>query len=84
MTKIMGNIAAAQFAIDHKITGPSLTVSTACSSGGDAITTAALLLQSGAADAIVCMGGESTVNPAVFPELGPGWRPLPFWPQRPL
>ena len=70
MTKIMGNIAAAQFAIDHKITGPSLTVSTACSSGGDAITTAALLLQSGAADAIVCMGGESTVNPLFFQSLG--------------
>ena len=32
LTKAMGNIAAAQFAIQHKIQGPSLTVSTACSS----------------------------------------------------
>lgn len=70
MTKIMGNIAAAQFAIDHNITGPSLTVSTACSSGGDAITTAALLLISGAADAVLVMGGESTVNPLFLQSLG--------------
>ena len=37
LTKAMGNIAAAQFSIQHKIQGPSLTVSTACSSGGDAV-----------------------------------------------
>ena len=38
--KILGNIAAANIAIEHNIQGPSFTVSTACSSGGDAINTA--------------------------------------------
>ena len=59
MTKIMGNIAAAQLAISHGLRGPSLTVSTACSSGGDAIFTACLLLESGMADVMVVMAGEA-------------------------
>lgn len=59
LSKIMGNIAAAQFAINHAVKGPSLTVSTACSSGGDAITTACMLLELGAADAIIVMAGEA-------------------------
>ena len=57
--KLMGNIAAASFAIEHSLRGPSFTVSTACSSGGDAVTLAALLLESGAADAMVVMAGEA-------------------------
>ena len=61
MTKYMGNIAASQFAIHHGIQGPSLTVGTACSSGGDAVTLAALLLQSGMAEAVVVMAGESAL-----------------------
>ena len=36
----IGNIAAAQIAIAHGIHGPSLTLNTACSAGGDAIMTA--------------------------------------------
>lgn len=58
-SKIMGNIAAAHFAIENKIKGPSFTVSTACSSGGDAITLASLLLEGGLADAMVVMAGEA-------------------------
>ena len=61
LTKAMGNIAAAQFAINYKIQGPSLTVSTACSSGGDAIKIASLLIESGAADAMVVMAGEAAI-----------------------
>ena len=57
LTKAMGNIAAAQLAIAHGIQGPSMTVGTACSSGGDAITLAALLLRAGAADA--CATGRT-------------------------
>ena len=41
--KFIGNIAAAQIAIAKVYRGPSLTVSTACSSGADAISTAAML-----------------------------------------
>ena len=66
LSKYMGNIAAAQFAISHGIKGPSLTVSTACSSGGDALVTASMLLRSGEADSIVVMAGESAISPLVI------------------
>ena len=59
MSRILGNIAAAQFAISHHIQGPSLTVSTACASGNDAIATACTLLKAGDTDTMVVMGGES-------------------------
>ncbi len=55
----IGNIAAAQIAIAHGIRGPSLTLNTACSAGGDAMMTAAMLLRSGEAEAILAVGGES-------------------------
>lgn len=69
MTKAMGNIAAAQFAICNKIQGPSMTVSTACSSGGDAISLAALLMRFGAADAMVVMAGEAAICPTLIQSL---------------
>ena len=55
----IGNIAAAQIAIVHGSRGPSFTLNTACSAGGDAIMTAAMLLRSGEADAVLAVGGES-------------------------
>lgn len=61
LTKYMGNIAAAQFSIRHGLTGPSLTVSTACSTGGDAINLAAMLLETDRADAVVVMAGEAAL-----------------------
>lgn len=61
--KIIGNEAAAQVAIEKGYRGPSLTVSTACSSGGDAISTACMLLMSGQADAVLAMGTESALSP---------------------
>ena len=65
----MGNLAACQFSIMHQITGPSLTVSTACSSGGDAITMGTMLLRSGMADAVVVMAGEAAICPAFLQSL---------------
>jgi len=61
--KALGNMSAAQLAVTHHIQGPSLTVSTACSSGGDAIMTAAMLLRTGEADIILVVGGESILCP---------------------
>ena len=55
----IGNIAAAQISIAHGITGPSMTLNTACSAGGDAIMTAAMLLRTGEVDAVLAVGGES-------------------------
>ena len=69
MTKYMGNMAAAQFAIRHGIRGPSLTVGTACSSGGDAVTMGALLVKSGMADAVVVMAGEGAICPPAILSL---------------
>lgn len=63
MPKIIGNEAAAQVAIAKGYRGPSLTVSTACSSGGDAISTACMLIMSGQADAVLAMGTESALSP---------------------
>ena len=65
----IGNIAAAQIAIAHGIHGPSLTLNTACSAGGDAIMTAAMLLLSGEADAVLAAGGESILCPIVVSGL---------------
>jgi len=72
LSKVMGNIAAAQLAIHHSIRGPSLTVSTACSSGGDAITIAAMLLEGGLADTMVVMAGESAISPLLVHSLALG------------
>ena len=69
LTKAMGNIAAAQFSINHKIKGPSLTVTTACSSGGDATTIASMLIRSGMADAVVVMAGEAAICPPLVQSL---------------
>jgi 3-oxoacyl-[acyl-carrier-protein] synthase II len=63
LTRVLGNLAAAQLAIHHDIKGPCYTMTTACSSGGDAVSTAAMLLETGAADAMVVMAGESAICP---------------------
>ena len=65
----IGNIAAAQISIAHGITGPSMTLNTACSAGGDAIMTAAMLLRTGEADAVLAVGGESILCPIVVAGL---------------
>lgn len=84
LVKCMGNIAAAHFSITHKLTGPSTTVSTACSSGGDAITLAAMFLRTGMADAMMVMAGEAAVCPTMIQSLSkiqalsPTGESLPF------
>ncbi len=61
--KIIGNIAAAQIAIAKGFRGPSLTVTTACSSGADALSTGIMLLKSGEADVVLCVGAEAATSP---------------------
>ncbi len=63
ITRIIGNIAAAQIAISKGLKGPSLTVSTACSSGIDAITTGIMLIEQDMADAVICVGAEAATSP---------------------
>lgn len=69
LPKILGNLGAAQIAISYGIHGPSFTVSTACSSGGDAICMAAMLLNAGEADVMLVAGGESAHCPIILSTL---------------
>ena len=69
LTKAMANIAAAHLCIHFGMTGPCMTVSTACSSGGDAVTLASMFLRSGRADAMVVMAGEEAVCPTMIQSL---------------
>lgn len=69
LPKILGNLGAAQIAIAYGIHGPSFTVSTACSSGGDAICIAAMLLNSGEADVMLVASGESSHCPIIMSTL---------------
>ncbi|MBQ7456883.1 MAG: beta-ketoacyl-[Desulfovibrio sp.] len=54
-----GNMGAAQAAILFGAKGPSLTVNTACSAGGDAILMASLLLRQDLCDSVLVLGGDS-------------------------
>ena len=67
--RILGNIAAAQIAIAHGISGPSVTLSTACASGGDAVSASAMLLLADEADAVLAVGAESILCPLVIYSL---------------
>ena len=66
---VLGNMAACLIAMRYGFHGASLTVNTACSSGGHAIMTAAMLLRSGELDCVVCAAGESAVNPVIMQSL---------------
>lgn len=67
--KILGNLASAQFTIAKGIHGPSYTLNTSCSSGGDALSMAATIIMSGQAEAMVVMGGESNLCEIVLGSL---------------
>lgn len=63
VTQVIGNELAAHIAIEKGYRGPSMTVSTACSSGGDAVSLACMMLRAGMADAVVAVGTESALTP---------------------
>ncbi|MCR5291940.1 MAG: beta-ketoacyl-ACP synthase II [Eubacterium sp.] len=69
ITKIIGNVGAAQIAIAKHLAGPSLTVSTACSSGLDAITVGNMLIESNMADIVICVGAEAATCPVTIEGL---------------
>ena len=69
LPKCLGNVCASQIAIEHDIHGPSMTLNTACASGGDAITLSTLMLQSGFADVMVAVGAESGTEPILIQSL---------------
>lgn len=69
LAKSLGNICASHIAIEHGIKGPSMTLNTACASGGDSIALSAAMLQSGMADVMIAAGGEAGVNTILIQSL---------------
>jgi 3-oxoacyl-[acyl-carrier-protein] synthase II len=60
---IMGNAASGVVAMRHGLQGPVFGVMSACASGAHAIGTAARLIESGEAEAVIAGGAESTLTP---------------------
>ena len=69
LPKSLANVCASQIAIEHDLHGPSMTLNTACASGGDAISLASMMLQSGFADMMVAVGAESATEPIMIQSL---------------
>lgn len=67
--KYIGNIGAAQIAIANNITGPSMTINTACSSGADAISLACMFIESGASEAMIAVGADASLDPTIMSGL---------------
>jgi nodulation protein E len=60
--RAMSNSGASQISIDHGITGPVLTLSTACASGTHAIGLAFHMIRSGMVDAAIAGGHEAPLS----------------------
>lgn len=60
------NMAAGQIAITFGITGPNLTVVTACASGTNAVGEAFRMIQNGAADLVITGGTEAAITSMAF------------------
>ena len=69
LPKSLGNVCASQIAIEHNLHGPSMTLNTACASGGDAIMLSAMMLEAGYADMMVAVGAESGTEPILIQSL---------------
>lgn len=60
---MIGNMAPAMIAMRYGLKGPNHGVTSACTTGNDAIRDAVLLLRQGYADVIVCGGSEAPITP---------------------
>lgn len=63
---MIGNMAAGQVAIALGVTGPNITVVTACASATNAIGDAFKLIQRGGADLVITGGTEASIIPLAF------------------
>ncbi|HKG39058.1 MAG TPA: beta-ketoacyl-ACP synthase II [Conexibacter sp.] len=59
----MVNAGAAALSMRHSLRGPAFSVGSACAAGSHAIGTAARMIQTGDADAVVTGGAEATLTP---------------------
>jgi nodulation protein E len=62
VVRTMASAGASNISIEHKITGPTLNISTACSSGTHAIGLAFQMVRSGMADAAITGGHEAPLT----------------------
>jgi 3-oxoacyl-[acyl-carrier-protein] synthase II len=60
---MMGNAGSASLAMRHDLRGPCFGVVSACAAGANAIATAARMVQTGDADAVVTGGSEAALTP---------------------
>lgn len=67
---MMANAGAAALSLRHGLRGPSFAVSTACSSGADAIGAAMRMLRLGEVDAVVAGGSEAGLTPLARAAFG--------------
>jgi 3-oxoacyl-[acyl-carrier-protein] synthase II len=64
------DVAANEIALRYRLRGPSMAVTTACSSGNDALICAARLIRDGTVDVAVAGGAEATVTPLSIATFG--------------
>lgn len=64
------DVAGNEIALRYGLRGPSFAVSTACSSGNDAIIFAARCIREGAADVMIAGGSEAAVTPTSIATFG--------------
>ncbi len=61
--RLMGNAAAGQISIRHKLRGPNFCIVTACAAGANSLGSALRLIQHGEADIMVAGGTEAAITP---------------------
>jgi 3-oxoacyl-[acyl-carrier-protein] synthase II len=64
--RIAPNAVSAYIAMESKLRGPNLTISTACSSGGNAIAAASQYIENGFSDIAVTGGAECPITPFTY------------------
>jgi 3-oxoacyl-[acyl-carrier-protein] synthase II len=62
---MLPNMSTARIAIKYGIRGYSLSLSTACAGGGQALAEALRLIRGGEADVVVCGGSDAPLHPTV-------------------
>ncbi|MCC6381691.1 MAG: beta-ketoacyl-ACP synthase II [Dehalococcoidia bacterium] len=62
MAKTLGNMAAAQVALQHGLRGYNGTIVTACAAGTQAIGEAGMLIRAGRAEIVLCGGAEAAIT----------------------
>jgi 3-oxoacyl-[acyl-carrier-protein] synthase II len=66
ITMILPDTAAARVAIEYDLTGPNMSVATACATGNNSLGEAFEIIRRGSADAMIAGGADAAVNPLII------------------